>query len=69
MSIADAIQNFLSWKGTYIKFDSKRKVYALECYFTDLFNIMRGSDLHEILYYLHKWELEDINNPNKLKRF
>lgn len=69
MSIADAIQNFLSWKGSYIKFDSKRKVYDLECYFTDLFNIMRGSDLHEILYYLHKWELEDINNPNKLKRF
>lgn len=69
MPIADAIQNFLSWKGTYIKFDSKRKVYALECYFTDLFNIMRGSDLHEILFYLHKWELEDINNPNKLKRF
>lgn len=69
MPVSDAIQNFLSWKGSYIKFDSKRKVYALECYFTDLFDIMRGSDLHEILHYLHKWELEEINNPKKLRQF
>lgn len=69
MSIIDAIQCFLSWQGAYAKFDSKNKVYAMECYFKDKFGIMRTEDLHEILHYLIKWENERINDPRRLRMF
>lgn len=69
MPITDAIQCFLSWEGSYAKFDSRNKVYAMECYFKDKFGIMRSEDLHEILHYLIKWETEEANNPAKLKMF
>ena len=68
MSIIDVIQNFLSWRGSYIKFDSRNKVYDIECYFKDLFGIMRCEDLHEILHYLIKWEREEETDKRKLRK-
>lgn len=68
MSIIDVLQCFLSWKGSYMKFDSKRKVFAMECYFKDKFGIMRTEDLSEILHYLIKWQHEEENDPRKLYR-
>lgn len=52
MTAIDVLKCFLSWKGIYDKFDSKRKMYALECYFKDLFCFgFRDTDLHELLHF------------------
>lgn len=55
MSINDILQCYLSWYGTYKKFDSKRKLKAIDIYFKQKFGIIFYDDnLHEILKMLNK---------------
>lgn len=64
MKMSDILQCYLSWYGTYKKFDSKRKLKAIDIYFKQKMGLIFYDDnLHEILKYLNKWQ-SGIDNYN-----
>lgn len=63
MSVIDILQCYLSWEGSYKKFDSKRQIYLMNLFFKDTFGIMRIDNLNEILHYLLKWERKEKYSP------
>ena len=65
MKFVDILQCYLSWYGSYKKFDSKRKLYALDQYFRQTFNIATNiDDLHDIFRFLYKQEYSNKNYNN-----
>lgn len=70
MPIVDIIQCFLSWEGSYKKFDSKFDVHNMNKIFRMMFNIpFENEDLHEVLHYLLKWEKEKTTNKRLLNEY
>lgn len=62
------LQCYLSWRGVYNKFDSKRKIYALDCYFKDLYCLgFRDTNLYDLLHFYMQAEREKLNNYPVMK--
>lgn len=54
MEFLDILQCFLSWKGSYSKFDSNRDVFEMELKFKSTFNIRYETDLSYLFHTLFK---------------
>ena len=68
MTAITALQCYLSWRGVYSQFDSKRKIYALEGYFKDLYCLgFRDTNLYDLLHFYMQAEREKLNNYPVMK--
>lgn len=68
MTAITVLQCYLSWRGVYNKFDSKRKIYALDCYFKDLYCLgFRDTNLYDLLHFYMQAEREKLNNYPVMK--
>ena len=60
MPLEDVVLCYLSWYGTYIQFDSKRKMMIIDHYFKDLFCLgIYDTDLNAWIKMMFKSKKRD----------
>ena len=71
LDLLDVLQCFMSWEGSYSKFDSKRKVFEMELYFKQVFGIGYKENLSEMFHTIYTNQKAEKDKKAKwiLRRF
>ena len=64
-TLEDAFQNYKSWRGSYIKFDSKQAIYNLDRYFELIYDVQIKYLPDNKISYIIPDKTETINTESK----